>query len=342
VKTNAIIFDQPRKVIFDQVLLPDPTPADIVIRNEVTGVSVGTERWAYVGKRAEIQFPNVPGYMAVGTITSSGKDAQAQGWREGERVYYFGSRFAGNLAGKSWMGSHVAESVVDVCASRTCGGDLKIHHCDKVPLGLAPEETALLGLCGVAMRGIEMAAVPAGAKVLICGLGVIGQYTLQVCLLKGAQVTVTDVVDLRLDVARNLAANHVIHGKNDDLRARAHEIAPDGFDIIIDTSSIAAVVNSLFPLLKMRGKFVFQGWYPPPTALDINAMHARMPTAYFPCAHAADAVVTAMNWAARGWLRSKPLITHTFAPQVAVKAYAMMAEGSENFLGILFDWRAKS
>ena len=340
-KTNAVIFEQPGKVAFGQVLLPDPTPSDIVIKNEITAVSVGTERWAYLGKRAEIQFPNVPGYMAVGTITSSGRDARAKGWLEGERVYYMSTRFGGNMAGKSWMGSHVADGVVDVCASRTGGGDLQVHHCEKVPQGLAPEEAGLLALCGVAMRGIEMATVPAGAKALICGLGVIGQYALQVCLLKGAQVTVTDVVDLRLEVARTLGANHVIHGKKEDLHARTKEIAPGGFDIIIDTSSISAVVNNLFPLLKLRGKFVFQGWYPPPTALDLNALHSRLPSAYFPCAHSADAVVAAMDWAARGWLRSKPLITHTFAPQDAAKVYAMIEQGSENFLGILFDWRAQ-
>ena len=197
-------------------------------------------------------------------------------------------------------------------------------------------------LCGVAMRGIEMATIPAGANVLICGLGVIGQYALQVCLLKGAKVTVTDVVDLRLNVAKALGADHVVHGKNENLSARAAEIAPQGFDIIIDTSSIASVVNGLFPLLKLRGKFVFQGWYPPPTPLDLNALHGRLPTAYFPCGHAAVAVSAALDWAARGWLRSKPLITHTFSPRDAAKAYGMIGQGSDNFLGIVFDWKGNS
>jgi 3-hydroxyethyl bacteriochlorophyllide a dehydrogenase len=337
VKTQAVIFVQPKQVVFDDVSLPDPTSSDIVIKTEVSGISVGTERWAYLGKRDEIQFPNVPGYMGLGTIVSCGKEAQKRGWSEGERAYFFSSRFGGDLDGKSWMGSHVAEAVVDVCEQGN-GGELGIHHCEKVPQGLSSEEAALMGLCGVAMRGIEMAVVPVGATVLISGLGVIGQYALQVCLLKGARVTVTDIVDSRLEVAQRLGANHVIHGKSEDLHARAKAIAPAGFDIIIDTSSISAVVNRLFPLLKLRGKFVFQGWYPPPTALDLNALHLRLPTAYFPCAHSAEAVATALNWAAKGWIRSKPLITHSFSPRGAEKAYAMIEEGSENFLGLLFDW----
>ena len=65
-KANGIIFVQPEKVVFDSVTLPDPTPQDIVVKTEVSGISVGTERWAYLGKRDEVQFPSVPGYMSVG------------------------------------------------------------------------------------------------------------------------------------------------------------------------------------------------------------------------------------------------------------------------------------
>ncbi len=337
-KSNAVIFVQPREVRVGEVELAEPGPRDIVVRTELSGISVGTERWAYLGKRAEILFPNVPGYMAVGTIAESGAEAAARGWQPGQRVYYFKSRFQGELETNSWMGSHTAEAVVDVCGPRG-NGPLGIHHCERVPEGLAPEEAVLTGLCGVAMRGIEMAGIPAGASVLVCGLGVIGQYAVQVARLKGAEVTATDVVDARLQTARALGAQHTIHGQKESLAARAGEIAPEGYDIIIDTSSVAAVVNSLFPLLKLGGKFVFQGWYPPPTPLDLNALHVRLPSAYFPCAHSAEAVGAALGWARQGWLQSQALITHTYRPGQAAEAYEMIAQGSENFLGVVFDWR---
>lgn len=328
---KAVIFVQPRQAELGDILLPDPTERDIVVETEISGVSVGTERWAYLGKRPEIGFPNVPGYMAVGRVVSVGSEASAKDYEEGDRVYYFASRIAGDIEGKSWMGSHVSHGVVDVCGPRG-NGDLEIHHCERVPADLAPEEAALLGLCGVAMRGIEMAVVPAGAQVLVCGMGVIGQYALQVCQLKGATVTVTDVVEERLEIARSFGAT---------VARSIADLSPGSFDIIIDTSSVSQVVNSLFPLLKLRGKFVFQGWYPPPAQLDLNALHQRLPSAYFPCAHSAEAVAAALDWAARGWLKSAPLITHTFAPAEASTAYEMIAAGSSDFLGVIFDWRKK-
>jgi len=337
-KARAVIFDQAHHVRTGDIEIPEPTEQDILVETEVSGVSVGTERWAYIGKRDEVAFPSVPGYMGVGVIRQSGEQAARSGWNTGERVYFFASRLAGEMEGRSWMGSHLSHAVINVCGPRG-NGLLQIHHCEKVPSGLEPEDAALCGLAGVALRGIEMAVVPVGASVLVCGLGVIGQFAAQICQIKGASVVGTDVVSSRLDVAKKLGIDHVIHGRETNLAEASRAIQPNGFDVIIDTSGSAQVVNSLFPLLKLGGKFVFQGWYPPPSPLDLNALHQRLPSVFFPCAHSAEAVEAALRWAAKGFLKTKPLVTHTFKPDDAAQMYEMIAAGSDHFLGIVIDWR---
>lgn len=334
-RTRAVIFVQPGEVALEEIPLPDPTPRDIVVETEVSGISVGTERWAFLGKRAEVRFPSVPGYQSVGQIVEVGPEAAARGWKVGERVFYFSSRFTGKLKDQSWMGGHVAHAVIDGCGPRSVG-ELETHHCERVPEGLAPEHAALSGLCAVALRGIEMAGVPASSKVLVCGLGVIGQFAHQICQLKGASVVATDVVKTRLEIAEALGARSV-ENKGDDLRQVAEELG--GFDVVIDTSSHAQAVNALFPLLKLRGKFIFQGWYPPPTPLDLNALHLRLPTAYFPCGHTSHGVEASLRWARQGWVKTEPLLTHTFRPEEAGRLYSLIAKGSEEFLGIIIDWR---
>jgi len=191
----------------------------------------------------------------------------------------------------------------------------------------------------VALRGIEMAVVPAGTKVMVCGLGLIGQYAAQAVRLKGARVCVVEMKQTRLDTARRLGADWAINPATMSLADEAAKIAPDGFDIIIDTSSKDAVVNSLIPLLKFRGKMVFQGWYPPPSSLDLNVMHSKMPTCYFPCSHSGSTVATAMRWVAAGVLDTQSLITHKVRPEQAPQIYQMIAEDKEDYLGIVFEWR---
>lgn len=338
--SKAIVFVRPETVELGEVPLPPVAASDLLVKTLISGVSVGTERWAWLGKRAEIRFPNVPGYMAVGRVLETGADAAARGYRKDDLVYYFASKLAGKFEGASWMSSHLSHAVVDVCNGVEFNRDaLDVHRCERVPAGADPQAVALAGLGAVAMRGIEMAGIPAGAKVLVAGLGVIGQFAAQIGRLKGAQVAVTDRVASRLKIAADNGADWVIDATREDLAGRSREIAPLGYDIIIDTTSSAAVVNSLFPLLRMRGKFVFQGWYPPPTALNLDALHQRLPTCYSPCAHSGEAVKAVMQWIADEHLKTENLITHFARPEQAAEIYQMIGAGSENFLGVLFDWR---
>jgi len=184
-----------------------------------------------------------------------------------------------------------------------------------------------------------MAGIPMGAKVLVVGLGLIGQYAAQICRLKGAQVAAADVVPFRLEKARENGVEWTINSRTENLADRAREIAPLGFDIIIDTSSSPAVVNSLFPLLRFRGKFIFQGWYPPPSPLDLNAAHQRMPSCFFPCAHSGASVAAMMQWTRDGHIQVRNLLTHHVKPSEAADIYRQIAAGSDGFLGVVFDWR---
>jgi 3-hydroxyethyl bacteriochlorophyllide a dehydrogenase len=337
-KTTAVVFPSAENVELREIELPAPTERDIVVEVEASCISVGTERWAYLGKRSELTFPNVPGYIGVGRIVEAG--TKARGYAVGERVNFFRSRLAGDLDRASWMSSHLGRAVIDVGENPPQDPEaLDVHHCEKVPAGLDPVEAASVTLGAVALRGIEMAGIRVGSNVLVVGLGLIGQFAAQIAKLKGATVTAADMVPLRLDKARENGADRVVHSAKENLAEVAGQMTSHGYDIIIDTSSIAQVVNGLFPLLRRRGKFVFQGWYPPPTPLDLNALHMRLPTCYFPCAHNGTAVQAMMRWARAGQIKSRNLITHQIKPADAPEIYRQIAAGSDGFLGVIFDWR---
>lgn len=339
-QATAIVFEKPGKVGLTSFRLPDLTSRDLLVEVICSGVSAGTERWAYLGKRSELTFPNIPGYMGIGKVLRAGEQAAALGYSPGDQVNFFQSRLPQPYS-SSWMGAHLSHAVVDAVAeTEQCDPEkLDVHVCLKVPVGLDPLEASLTGLCGVALRGIEMAGVPGSINVLVSGVGVIGQFAVQICCLKGARVAVSDVVPRRLEIARQCGAELAVNSQSHSLADAAKSFAPRGFDIIIDTSSHPDVVNGLFPLLRLRGKFIFQGWYPPPSKLDLNAAHQRLPTCYFPCAHSGKAVATAMQLAADGHLRIKPLITHVAAPAEAPEIYRLLDQNPAESLGVVFDWR---
>lgn len=333
-KAQAIIFPQPERVSLAEIDLPKMESDDVLVESSITGISVGTERWAFKGHRSEIQFPNVPGYMNVGTIVASGENARARGYEPGRRIHYSKSRLPDYLGNNSWMGTHLSHGLVRTTAPEGVYFSHSLVHddCDFTEISLA-------ALAAVALQGIEMARPAAGQLALVMGMGVIGQYAAQICRLKGLQVAVSDPVEARLDIARKLGADWALNSSGKDFAGHCEAIAPQGFDLIIDTSSIPAVVNQAFPLLKYRGKMVFQGWYPPPSPLDLNSAHVKMPSCYFPCGYSALHVETVMRWAKAGHLKTAPMITHRVKPSEAESIYQMIADGSEAFLGVVFDWR---
>jgi len=341
-KARAIVFPGVGKAELRDLELPSPGAPDLAVEVLASGVSVGTERWALSGKRPEMRFPLVTGYMGIGRVTGVGAEAAKRGYREGQAVNFGVSRLPEPYAGGSWMGTALSHAVVDGCTGVDwVPGGFNLHRCERVPEGLDPVEAALTPLCAVALRGIEMARIPLGGTVLVSGLGVIGQFAVQVCRLMGARVTATDPVARRLELAGELGAEWIINPRTEDMASRASAIAPNGFDVIIDTSSDPKVVNSIIGLLRMHGQFIFQGWYPPPSPLDLNAFHGRLPTCYMPCAHTGRSVAVAMQWAREGKLNIRRLITHVARPSDAPKIYDMILAGSSDFLGIVFDWRSR-
>ncbi len=337
-RTKAIVFEDVGKVVLKEIDLPEPTADDIVVETVASGVSVGSERWAYVGKRTEMTFPFVPGYMGIGEVVEMGDKADNLGYARGQLVNFFHSQIAPPYDG-SWMGAHLARAVINV-TREFAPGSSDCHTCLRLPEGLSPLGASLCGLCAVALRGIELATVPVGAKVLVNGLGVIGQYAAQVVQLKGAQACAVDIDERRVEIARRLGADWTVNPNKQDLAEAAAEIAPGGFDIIIDTSSIPEIVNSVFPLLRWGGQFIFQGWYPPPSPLDIWKMQ-RLSTCYFPSGHNNAGVAAAMRWVAAGKLDTESLITHVASPDEAPEIFKMIEENEEEFLGIVFDWQAQ-
>jgi len=74
-----------------------------------------------------------------------------------------------------------------------------------------------INLLNSALRGIEMASPKLNDKILVVGLGVIGQFAVQICRLKGAQVCAVDLYPMRVEKAASLGADWVLNAAEDDL-----------------------------------------------------------------------------------------------------------------------------
>jgi threonine dehydrogenase-like Zn-dependent dehydrogenase len=130
---------------------------------------------------AKLDEPMALGYSAAGVVLECGRGVQA--FKPGDRV-----AAAGPHAGVLSVGQNV---------------------CARIPDGVSFEQAAYTSVAAIGLEGVRLARVELGARVLLIGLGLIGQIC--VCLLKaqGCRVFGTDVDPAKLALAKELGADEV-------------------------------------------------------------------------------------------------------------------------------------
>lgn len=338
---NAIIFSEINKVELRQVALPGMGEWDVLVELEASAISLGTERWALLGKRppGDVTFPCIPGYLSIGTIVAAGEKAAAH-YQSGERINFLAAQIPQGYGG-NWMCGHLSPAIVNVDPAKL-GVFAGMPYVERVPEGLASEEAALAGLAAVACRGIDMADIKPGQNVVVVGQGMIGHAAAQICRIKGARVLSADTMSARVALSERYAADKAVNSEENDLASAVAAFTENaGADVVIDTTGSATMIGLEVPLLKRFGTLVFQGWYPPPSSLDIHRMQGKFVRACFPCGHSGEAVQRCMQWLATGKLKLGPLITHRFRPEEALEAYRLIVDRPNETMAVCFDWSTR-
>ena len=149
-----------------------------------------------------IAEPKTLGYSLVGEVLGIG--SRVEGVAVGDRVACAGAGHANH-----------AEIVA-------VPGNLFVP----VPPGVADEDAAYVTLGAIAMHGLRQADQQLGATVMIVGLGLVGQITLQLCRAAGLKVIGLDLDEAKLGLARKMGA--AITAKPDDSRLAGDIAAATG------------------------------------------------------------------------------------------------------------------
>jgi 2-desacetyl-2-hydroxyethyl bacteriochlorophyllide A dehydrogenase len=309
---------------------------DIKVELEASAISVGTERWALMGKRpkGDVTFPCIPGYLSVGKIVDKG--SEVKGYDIGQRVNFVAARIPDGYTG-NWMCGHISPALVNV-NPENIDPLWDLPYCEIVPEAVSAEVATFAGLAGVACRGIEMAGLKLGDNVVVVGQGFIGQMAAQICRLKGARVIAADILPGRVELSAKYSADFAVNSKEENLTEFVHSLYPDGADVVIDTTGSDRMINEEISFLRMWGKLIFQGWYPGNSSLFLHNFQNNFVTAYFPSGHAGMAVRQVLQWMDDSKLVVEPLITHRFLVKDAIEAYDLVLNKPEEILGVLFTW----
>lgn len=233
-----------------------------------------------------------------------------------------------------------------------------------IPGELSFAEASFATVGAIALQGVRRAGVDLGGRVLVIGLGLLGQLTWQLLEDAGCEVIGVDVSPAMVELAGRLGLRRALLAGRDDVEGACAALT-DGHGV--DAVIITAAAKSREPIelagraARERARIVVVGAVPMEIPrepfyrkeLDVVVSRSYGPGRYdpeyeeggvdYPYPHVRwtegrnmAAVLEAM---ARGRLRVAPLITHRFALADAARAYAIVSgKTAEPHVGIVLEY----
>ncbi|HZG52218.1 MAG TPA: bi-domain-containing oxidoreductase [Pyrinomonadaceae bacterium] len=289
--------------------------------------------------QAKLNAANALGYSAAGIVVGVGDDVTA--FSAGDRVACAGAGFA----------SHA--EVLSVPK----------NLCVRLPAAVDFEAAAFGTLGAIALQGVRLAEPTLGESVVVIGLGLLGQLTVQLLKANGCRVFGLDLDAAKVALARTLGADDAAVSGGETLNAVMEWTRGRGADAVLITAATSSdqPVELAGEMSRLKGRVVAVGlvgmnvprkiYYERELTLKVSMSYGpgRYDPEYEERGH--DYPFAYVRWTegrnleafldlvAAGSVRLAPLITHRFSIADGERAYNLIAgETKEPYLGIVLNY----
>ena len=325
---QAVVFHAPGAMGIEQV--PDPTcgPDEVIVHVPQAGIC-GTDLHIFRGEYMG-DFPLIPGHEFSGTVVEVGKNVDYL--RVGDRVapdpniFCNHCEFCRNDQGNhclNWQGIGITRpgAFAEYVAAPA-------RVCYPVPASLSDAQAAFIEPLACVAYAMRRLRVNPADKVLIFGAGPMGLLLVQTLRNSGAsQVTVVEKQADRLALSGQLGAAHTVAVGSEQTEA-LREIAPYGFDIVIDATGVPAVIERAFDFLKPRGQYLQFGVTPMGATVRIEPYKVFKNDWTIIGSFAVNySFQPAIDWLANNVIDVTPLVSHTVSMTQFADVFDKFARG---------------
>ena len=325
--TNIVLTGKQQIEVYEEDL-PSPSADSILVRTRLSLISTGTECICYRGEMEEgthwagwVRYPFYPGYSNVGVVEEVGADVE--GYSVGDRVFS--------------NANHRQLQIVKPPLT-------------KIPEGVSDESAGWSKLATIAQTGVRRAQLTMGAKVVIIGMGPLGQLLTQYVRLMGAEeVIAIDMVEGRLVVAAAHGATQTFAGNASDAIPFVREHTNGQLaDVVFDATGHFAVFPLALKLVRNFGTMMLIGDSPQPgkqvLTADVITRQITVRGSHNERLaderewHAIRQHELLYKYIARGQMQLDDLITARHSPHEAPDVYSGLLEDRSDTIGVVFDW----
>lgn len=322
-KGYIVVSPEKGKVCVREYEVGEPGPKEIQIRIHTSLISPGTERaWILNMECTPGQFPFEPGYCTAGIVEKTGCEV---------------TRFS------------VGDRVACLLSHRSIG-NIHEDNAVRIPPGVSYEHAVFLPLGQIALQGVRRARIELGEKVLVIGLGVVGQLALQLARINGALPAVgADLVKSRIETAKKCGAEETVDCSVQDwMSSMRHK-----YQVVIESTGVPEVASTALKNVGPGGRVILLGSTRGLCTVDFyKDVHVKGVTIIG--AHAVHSVAgfesRPGNWTwkddskcfmsllEKGIMHIDPLITDVIYREDIENAYMDLIKGNKEMIGTIIQW----
>ena len=262
----AVVHDFGSPLTVDEVPMPKLGPGQVRVKVEVCGLCHTDIHAANGDWPIKPSPPFIPGHEGVGIVTELAP-GDVPHTDLGHEVHI------GDRVAMPWLGyacgscNYCVSGWETLChAQEMMGytidggmGEYATAYADyvvKVPEGVDPFDAAPLTCAGVTTyKAVKVAGTRSSDFVAVFGVGGLGHLAIQYAAIAGGRVVAVDVIDEKLELARELGAEFTINAKKEDPVEAIQRLG--GVDQAIALAVSPSAFEQAYKSLRRGGKLVF-------------------------------------------------------------------------------------
>lgn len=264
---KALVLEKYNEITLRDTEIPELAPGWVLIKVEACGIC-GSDVHGMDGSTGRRQPPVIMGHEASGVIHRI--TAEVTGWKVGDRVTFDSTISCGECF-------HCKRGEINLCDNRRVLGvscdeyrqngafaefvAVPAHILYAIPENISYEQAAMVEAVSVAVHATAISNVQAGDTAVVVGCGMIGLLCVQALKAAGCgKVVAIDQFQEKLEMARNLGANVVIHASDPEISGKVrHETNRRGADLVLEAVGIEATVNLAIDCTRKGGSVTLVG-----------------------------------------------------------------------------------
>lgn len=209
----------------------------------------------------------------------------------------------------------------------------------RLPEGLSLDYGAMVEPAAVGAHAALRAGDLTGKNVVVSGAGAIGNLVAQAVLARGAKrVLITDISDLRLDIARQCGIEHTLNVATTPLKEGVKEVFGDeGFQIAFEVAGVESSVRSLMESIEKGGTVVIVAVFSKDPALSMFYLGEHELNIVGTMMYRHEDYLSTVEAIADGRINLEPLISNRFSFEKYDEAYRFINENRTTCMKVIID-----